>query len=78
MEPFAYVPEFRIIVYKDCGLAVLLGEVNAYLRGRNHRLDASSRRSIVAAVKERKEDLIRDSAQLKAQFETPLRPVRAI
>lgn len=66
MKPFAYVPEFRVIVCKDCGLAVLSGEVDAHLRGRNHRLDTSNRRSIIAAVKEREEDLIRDSAQLKA------------
>lgn len=77
MEPFRYVPEFNVVVCKDCGFAVLPTHVNAHLGGPKHKVDAARRKGVTETIGQIN-GLIRIEGQLAAEFKQPTQPVRPI
>jgi len=50
IEPFVWVAEFRVVIYKQCRFTCVAHEVEAHLAAVNHRCTAAQRRIIAARV----------------------------
>jgi hypothetical protein len=51
MEQFAYLPEFRVIIYRKCQYAVLPSEINTYFqKSPVHGLSKQGRQYIIQKV----------------------------
>jgi hypothetical protein len=52
MDRFIHLPEFRVIICKECKYAVLPSHIMAHLAGKPHRLEVDERRRIADTVAE--------------------------
>ena len=73
MEYFIHLPEFQVIVCKQCQHAVLPSFIHAHFRGKHHRLEKEERERIIDAAAEIN-GLIEDNEALR-QCEFPFPPL---
>ena len=72
MEYFTHLPEFQVIVCKQCQHAVLPSFIHAHFRGKHHRLEKEERERIIDVVVE-VDGLIENNEALR-QCEFPFPP----
>jgi hypothetical protein len=73
MEYFTHLPNFQVIVCKQCQYAVLPSFIHAHFRAKQHRLEKDERQRIVNAVA-KVDGLIGDNEALR-QCEFPFPPI---
>jgi hypothetical protein len=52
MDRFIHLPNFRVIVCKECKYAVLPSHINMHFAGKPHKLEVDERRKIADEVAE--------------------------
>ena len=52
MDRFIHLPEFRVIICKECEYAVLPSHINTHFAGEPHKLEVGERRKITEEVAE--------------------------
>jgi hypothetical protein len=71
MDRFIHLPEFRVIICKECKYAVLPSHINAHFAGKPYRLEVDERRRIAEEVAEVNRLITNEEVLRRSEFPFP-------
>ena len=72
MDRFIHLPEFRVIICKECKYAVLPSHINTHFAGKPHKLEVEERRKIIQEVATVDGLIINEEMLRQSEFPSPV------